>query len=122
MTLGTVELRGLRCYGRHGNPEGDETPRAFVVDVGIEVDLEAVSMSDSYDDVVDLAALATTLRDVVGGAPRQLLETVAVRAAQRVLEDYAMVQRVSLRLARPDPPGLDALEEAVQVVLPREAR
>ena len=89
------------------------------MNVAIEVDLAAVGVSDSYVDVVDLAALAATLREVVGGTPRQLIETVAVHAAQRVLEDYPLVQRVSLRLARPDPPGLDAVEEAVQVVLVR---
>jgi 7,8-dihydroneopterin aldolase/epimerase/oxygenase len=119
MMTGKVNLRGLRCEGRHGDPEGGEAAPVFLVDVSIEVDLTAVAVSDSYADVVDLAALAATVRDVVSGPARLLIETVAVHAAQRVLQDYASVRRVQLRLARPDPPGLDAVEEAVEVALDR---
>jgi dihydroneopterin aldolase len=91
----------------------------FLVDVSIELDLAAVLVSDSYADVVDLADLAATVRDVVGGTPRMLLETVAVQAAQRVMQQFPRVRQVRLRLAKPDPPGLDAHEEAVEVALDR---
>ncbi len=92
----------------------------FTVDVAIVLDLSAVALSDAYADVVDLADLASTVREIVGGPPRLLLETVAVHAARRVLERYPLVRRVMLRLARPDPPGLDAAEEAVEVTLERD--
>jgi len=117
--ISRVELRGLRCAGRHADQGADEAAQVFLVDVSIEIDLAAVAVSDSYADVVDLADLAATVREVVGGPPRLLLETVAVHAARRVLEHYAPVQRVQLRLARPDPPGLDADEEAVELKLDR---
>jgi dihydroneopterin aldolase len=116
---GRVALSGLRCMGRHGDLEGREPERPFLVDVSIDVDLGPVSRSDSYDDVVDLIDLAATVREIVGGPPRLLLETVVVHAARAVLERYAVVSRVSLRLAKSDPPGLDAAEEVVEVSLDR---
>jgi 7,8-dihydroneopterin aldolase/epimerase/oxygenase len=119
MIVGTVLLTGLRCGGRHGNADADGPAQLFLADVSIEVDLESVAVSDSYADVVDLSALAATVREVVGGPPKQLLETVAVLVARRVLEEYPLVRRVRLRLARPDPPGLDADQEAVEVALER---
>jgi hypothetical protein len=36
-----------------------------------------------------------------------------------VLEGYPSVSRVSLRLAKPDPPDLDAAEEVVELALDR---
>jgi dihydroneopterin aldolase len=116
---GRVMLRGLRCSGRHGDLAATAVDRLFVVDVALDVDLGPVSQSDSYADVVDLADLATAVREIVGGPPRLLLETVAVDAARLVLDRYPSVSRVSLRVAKPEPPGLDAAEEVVEIALDR---
>jgi dihydroneopterin aldolase len=48
-----------------------------------------------------------------------LLETIAVHAARGVLQRYAMVQQVQLRVIKPNPAGLDAAEESVQIALSR---
>jgi 7,8-dihydroneopterin aldolase/epimerase/oxygenase len=117
--IGRVELRGLRCAGRHGATDGSASEQVFLVDVAVELDLGPVANSDAYADVVDLSALAHVVREIVGGQPRLLLETVAVHAARLVLERFSAVQQVRLRLAKPDPPGLDAAEEAVEVSVVR---
>src|SRR5207248_4885176 len=116
---GQVMLHGLRCSGRHGDLAATALERPFLVDVALDVDLGPVAQSDSYDDVVDLADLALAVREVIGGPARLLLETVAVDVARRVLKRYPSVSRVSLRLAKPDPPDLDAAEEVVELVLDR---
>jgi dihydroneopterin aldolase len=116
---GQVMLRGLRCSGRHGDLTATAVERLFVVDVALYVDLGPVSQSDSYADVVDLADLAAAVREIIGGQPRLLLETVAVDVARLVLERYPSTSRVTLRLAKPDPPDLDAAEEVVEVALDR---
>jgi dihydroneopterin aldolase len=118
---GRVMLRGLRCSGRHGDLAATAVERLFVVDVALDVDLGPVSHSDSYADVVDLADLAAAVRGIVSGPPRLLLETVAVDVARLVLGRYPSVGRVSLRLAKPEPPDLDAAEEVIEVALDRRA-
>lgn len=119
MIAGRVELRQLSCSGRHGDTGDGGAEQHFFVDVTIELDLSPVALSDAYADVVDLADLARTVREVIGGTPRLLLETVAVHVVRQVLELYPTVRQVRLRLARPDPPGLGAAEEAVEVTLDR---
>ena len=119
---GQVMLRGLRCGGRHGDLAATAVVRPFVVDVTLDVDLGPVSQSDSYADVVDLADLAAAVREIISGPPRLLLETVAVDVARLVLQRYPSVTRVFLRLAKPDPPDLDAAEEVVKVALDRSTR
>jgi dihydroneopterin aldolase len=55
----------------------------------------------------------------MSGPPRLLLETVAVDVARLVLDRYPSVSRVTLRLAKPEPAGLDTAEEVVEVALDR---
>lgn len=90
-----------------------------MADIALEIDLQPVSLSDSYADVVDLAALAACVRETVSAPPRLLLETLTVHAARLVLDRFPSVLKVRLRLAKPEPPGLDAAEEAVEVTLDR---
>jgi dihydroneopterin aldolase len=113
---GTIALRGLRCSALQGDPPGSTR---LVVDVSIDFDLAAVADSDSYDDVVDLADLAETVREDVAGPPRLLLETIAVHVARGVLRRYGMVDAVRVRVVKPEPPGLEADEECVELRLAR---
>lgn len=114
--LGSVELRGLRCVSEQGDPP---TPTELVADVRITVDLDAVAESDAYADVVDLTDLAATTRQLVAGPPRLLLETITVQLARQLLARYALVEEVVVRVAKREPAGLDAAEEAVEVRLVR---
>jgi 7,8-dihydroneopterin aldolase/epimerase/oxygenase len=114
---GRVALRGLHCSATQGDPPA---ATLLLVDVGIDIDLSAVVESDAYADVVDLADLAASVRQAVAAQPRRLLETIAVHAARAVLARYAAVHEVRLRITKPEPAGLDAAEESVQVRLSRE--
>jgi dihydroneopterin aldolase len=113
---GRFALRGLRCSATQGDPPA---ATLLLVDVGIEIDLSAVVESDAYADVVDLTDLASSLRQAVAAQPRRLLETIAVHAARAVLARYAAVYDVRLRITKPEPAGLDAAEESVEVRLSR---
>ena len=94
----------------------------LLVDVSIRLDLTAVAESDAYADVVDLADLAAFVRESVAAQRRRLLETIAVHAARGVLQRYPAVDRVRLRVIKPEPAGLDAADESVTLRLTRRAR
>jgi dihydroneopterin aldolase len=118
--LGWLHLRGLRCVGRHGAYSGEqETERDFLVDVAVRLDIRAAAEQDSLEAALDFAALGATVREVVAGRPRTLLESVAMDVARDVLKRYPVAHKVRVRLAKPDPPGLHATEEAVEVTLGR---
>lgn len=118
--IGWLELRGLRCRGRHGSSPGEqETERELVVDVRVQTDLGPAVAADALDAALDIAALAETVRAAVAGPPRVLLERVAWDSAQAVLRRFGAVTEVQVRLAKPEPAGLGAAEEAVEVRLRR---
>jgi len=111
--VGSIQLRGVRC------PRGETT--LLLADVSVQVDLRAVAEHDVLDAALDFAALAAALKDVVASEPRELLEAVAVSAADEVLRRFRSAEVVWLRLAKPSPAGLDAAEEAVELRAARTA-
>jgi dihydroneopterin aldolase len=117
---GRLEIRGLRCTGRHGStPAQRDIESSFRVDVSVLTDLGPVARSDDLASAVDLAALAATVREIVGGPARVLLETVVVETARALLERFAALDEVRVRLSVAEPAGLEAAEEATEVVLTR---
>jgi len=117
---GELEIRGLRCRGRHGAYPGeqDET-RLFLVDVHVRTDISVAARTDSLDAALDIAALAAAVREVVGGPPRALLERMALDIVRRLLERFSAIEQARVRVRKPEPPGLDADEEAVALSLIR---
>ena len=111
---GHVSLRELRCAATQGNPP---EPTELLVDVTITIDLARVAETDEFDDVVDLADLAVSVRKSMAATPRKLLETLAAATARGVLARYARVQAVRVRVVKHHPAGLDAAEESVELEL-----
>jgi 7,8-dihydroneopterin aldolase/epimerase/oxygenase len=119
--IGRLEIGGLRCRGRHGStPERRASESDFLVDLSVLTDLESAARSDDLANAVDLAALAATVREVVGGPSCVLLETVVVGIARAVMERFGELGEVRVRISVTEPAGLDAAEEAIEVTLARE--
>jgi 7,8-dihydroneopterin aldolase/epimerase/oxygenase len=117
---GRLEIRGLRCTGRHGStPSQRDIEASFRVDLSVQTDLGPAARSDDLSNAVDLAALAATVREVVGGPSRVLLETVVIETARALLARFAALDEVRVRLSVAEPAGLDAAEEATEVTLTR---
>lgn len=86
--LDRIHLRGLKVFAHHG-VFGDEreTGQVFIVDVTIYADLTAAGASDKLGDTVDYGRMATAIHDRVAKEQHQLIERVAERIADVVLED-----------------------------------
>jgi 7,8-dihydroneopterin aldolase/epimerase/oxygenase len=118
--VGRLELRGLVCIGRHGSsPEQRQIESTFIVDLGVLTDLGPAARADDLQQAVDLAGLAAAVRDVIGGPSRVLLETVVVEVAQHLLQRFAALQQVQVRVSVANPAGLGAAEEAIDLTLAR---
>ncbi|HZP96791.1 MAG TPA: dihydroneopterin aldolase [Candidatus Limnocylindria bacterium] len=108
--MGTLDIAELRCTGRHGAYPGEQdAARTFLVDLSVAGEVGA-------DEVATVAAIA---RRVVGGEPHALLERVAAEIGRAILAERATVDHVTVRVAKPDPPGIDAASEAVSLTLAR---
>ena len=95
-----IALEGMVFSGRHGvRPAERERPQEFKVDVKVDADLLQAGRSDRVEDTVDYRLVYAIAKDVVEGESVQLIETLAHRIAERVLE-LKRVTAVSIRIAK----------------------
>ncbi|GAB5895766.1 dihydroneopterin aldolase [Mycolicibacterium mageritense] len=83
-----IELRGLKVRGNHGVFDHERRDgQDFVVDITVWLDLAAAAASDDLADTLDYGALAQRAADIVGGTPRNLIETVSAEIADDLMSD-----------------------------------
>jgi 7,8-dihydroneopterin aldolase/epimerase/oxygenase len=96
-------LEGMVFFGRHGVAAAErELGARFTVDVELWADLRAAGRSDQPADTVDYSEVYKTVREVVEGEPRTLLESVAERIAARVLA-FDHVEKATVRVHKRPP-------------------
>ncbi len=89
------------------------------VDIEVRTDLRKAAASDSVDDTIDYARLIEACRRVVEGEGYHLIETVAERVAEAILEEPRAAW-VRVRVAKRPP--LAASVDRFSVTLERQRR
>lgn len=98
----TIELLSLVVFGHHGYLEAERRlGQRFLVDLWADVP-ETAGVSDDLDDTVDYRKLAALVREVFAGRERLLLEGLAGAIADGVMERFAAVEGVRVRVRKPD--------------------
>lgn len=99
-----ITLTGLRAFGHHGvfdfeRRDGQE----FVIDLEVALDMRPAAASDDVANTVDYGALATGVVAIVTGEPLNLIESLAERIADSVLE-HPLVLEVTVIVHKPSAP------------------
>ena len=105
----TIELRGLRLFGRHGvHAHEKENGQDFLFDVDLQVGDRGAS--DRLEDAVDYRDVARAVEAVSDARSYDLIEALATAVADDLLERFA-AERVVVRVVKPTvkPGGLDGL-------------
>ncbi len=118
-----IRLNEMVFYGYHGVlPEERALGQRFVVDVEMTTDLRAAGETDDLTQTVNYAAVYAAVREIVTGPPRQLIEAVAEAIAARILADHAAVERVVVRLRKPEVPIAGSVLGSAEVQIERARR
>lgn len=98
----TIELAGLVVFGHHGYLEEERRlGQRFLVDLWVDID-EVAAASDRIEDTVDYRRIAGLVREVFVGPERLLLEGLAGAVADGILDRFPTVERVRVRVRKPD--------------------
>jgi dihydroneopterin aldolase len=113
---GTITLTGLRARGHHGVYDFERSQgQEFVVDVALELDLDAAARTDDVAETVHYGHLADRLVEIVTGEPVNLIETLADRLAGACLSD-PRVAAATVTVHKPQAPiGHEFTDVAVTV-------
>lgn len=100
----SISITGIQVFGFHGVLASEkENGQPFLVDVELSVDLAPAGASDALAETVDYGQLAQRIHDVVATERWDLIERVATRVAETVLED-ARVGAVVATVHKPAAP------------------
>lgn len=102
--LDNIELTGLTAFGRHGVFDFErEQGQDFVVDLRLSLSTRRAAETDDVADTVHYGELAERVVAIVEGEPVNLIETLADRIAEAVLEDEKVVF-VAVTVHKPSAP------------------
>jgi dihydroneopterin aldolase len=99
-----IQIRGFELVLFCGVlAEEQERIQPFRFDIDLEVDMAASSVTDQLDDTVSYADVMDTLADALGSERFALLERLAGRTAELILEN-PLVHGVTVEVAKLRPP------------------
>lgn len=112
-----ILLTGVHGFGYHGLFDHERrNGQDFFVDVVLNLDLLAVSQSDSIDETVNYAEITDLIVIEITTNPVSLIEKLAGRIADRILNSYSRVNSVSVTVHKPQAPVSASLKDiAVQI-------
>jgi dihydroneopterin aldolase len=95
-----VLLEGMSFQGRHGVRAAErEKPQEFRVDIEVDCDLSQPGRTDRIEDTVDYTRVRAIAKNVIEGESHNLLESLATKIAERVLQ-LPNVGAVAVRIAK----------------------
>ena len=102
--IGRIVLEGLEFHAFHGvYPHERESGNFFEVDIAVETDFSKAAATDELLGTVNYETLFKIVKDEME-QPSKLLETVAEKVANDVLEVFPNVVSVEFRISKLNPP------------------
>ncbi|HAA3449626.1 TPA_asm: dihydroneopterin aldolase [Listeria monocytogenes] len=100
-----IYLNELVFYGYHGVlKEETKLGQTFRVSLILGLSTKKAGISDSVEDTVSYADAYETVKEIVEGKPFKLIEALAEKIASEVLTGYPLLEEVTVKLIKPNPP------------------
>lgn len=119
--MDSIIIKGLRLTACHGVLEEEkQKPQPFVLDITLFLDLHRAGKTDALEDTVNYAEAVERITRIVCGKHCDLIEHLASRVAQMLLETYPL-ERVTVCLHKPKAPvEADFADIAVEITRAKE--
>ena len=112
-----IVLTGIHGFGYHGLFEQERRDgQDFFVDLTLSVDLKVASQSDVITDTVNYAEITDLVVEEITSNPVNLIEKLAARIAERVLDQHVRVNSVTVTVHKPQAPVAAQLKDIAVVV------
>ena len=117
-----INIVDLEVYAHHGVfPEENVLGQKFLITLQLSVDTRAAGETDDLTKSVDYGSVCKAVSACVTHETYQLIETVAERVAACVLEQFELVQGVSVEVKKPWAPiGLPVQYVSVAITRTRD--
>ncbi len=97
-----VLIEGLRVNAVIGVFEWErQIEQPVLIDLVMSVDTRAASLSDDIQDAVNYALVAEQVAELTKSLKPQLIETLANKMAELILNNFSTVQTVQVKVKKP---------------------
>ena len=102
--LGSIKIKNIKVFAYHGclDEEG-KIGSDYRIDLKVKGDLSRSAKSDDLQDTIDYVHLNKIVKEEMA-IRSKLLEAVAERIINRVLEELLIVQKVTVDVSKINPP------------------
>lgn len=112
-----LHVNRLSFYGYHGAlPEERVLGQHYVTSLVLELDASTAGRSDALDQTIDYREAIAIVREVIAGPPVNLIETLAERIADGLLQALPLAAAVSVSITKPHPPVGADLDDVTLVI------
>lgn len=102
--MGIIKIQNIRVYAYHGCLiEEGKIGSDYRVDLSIKADLSKSAISDDLSDTVDYVHLNRIVKEEMA-VRSKLLEEVAKRILNRILEELEMIKLAKVAVSKLNPP------------------
>ncbi|MBO4464925.1 MAG: dihydroneopterin aldolase [Prevotella sp.] len=118
----SIFVNDLRLYAHHGVMEQEQRVGTwFVVTLRVHYYIMRAMKSDDIKDALSYADIVGVVKEEMA-KPSRLLEHVAGRIAETILERFPQAQSIELKLTKENPPmGVDCSGAGVEIRCKRDA-
>ncbi len=118
-SLGTIKVKNIRVYAYHGCLiEEGKIGSDYRIDLSVKANLQKSSKSDNLSDTVDYVHLNKIVKEEMF-IRTKLLETVADKILDRILNEISIVEKVKVKVSKLNPP-IGGNVELVSIVMKRK--
>ena len=100
-----IILRGLPVGCVIGTLPAERTaPQTLFFDLELCGDFSRAGRTDDLGDAVDYTAVERCVKEYAAGTSFRLLERLAYACGEKLLDEFPLLDRVTLRIRKPDAP------------------
>lgn len=115
-----IRLNEMVFYGYHGvHAEERKLGQRFIVSITLHTDTERDNEIKNLEDTVDYTKVYDEVKEIMETHQFHLLESCANTIADKLLEDFPLVQRLKICIQKPSVPIQGSLR-SVEVELSRK--
>lgn len=120
LTESYVHIDGIRVHARHGVlPQEQLTGNDYIINVRASYDISRAMQTDDVADTLNYAEVYNIIKEEMS-VPSKLIEHVAGRIADRLMDSYSQISSVMLRITKCNPPmGADCNGAGVEILVKR---
>lgn len=120
LTESYVHIDGIRLHARHGVlPQEQLTGNDYIINVRASYDISRAMQTDDVADTLNYAEVYNIIKEEMS-VPSKLIEHVAGRIADRLMDSYSQINSVMLRITKCNPPmGADCNGAGVEILVKR---